>query len=119
MQEGALVDVGACAHLWGGVDMQPTCRAHNSKHDTRTDHVLVGACLVPNVRAFATGQFGIFDVHAPIEIKINADAPKPQRALLLPPAITDGLDTVRVEDMLEVYFDANYLQLQRLWADRD
>eukprot|EP00969_Alexandrium_andersonii_P245021 10827552-Alexandrium_andersonii.AAC.1 len=43
LAEGLLVDVGARASAWGGIDGQCTARAHGSKQPSRIDCFFVSA----------------------------------------------------------------------------
>eukprot|EP00969_Alexandrium_andersonii_P121692 5380496-Alexandrium_andersonii.AAC.1 len=64
LQEGHIMDAGACAHYWGQRPNCPTCIAHNSRVDSRVDHIFLSSEIVPRARACITGEFGVFDVHA-------------------------------------------------------
>ena len=77
--EGEVWDLGAIEHLdlkHAGV-CRPTCRAHGSKKDTRRDFLFANNKLMTCPKEFQRGDFGLFDVHAPLTCVFTAEEKGP------------------------------------------
>ena len=66
--EGEVWDLGAIEHLdlkHAGI-CRPTCRAHGSKKHARRDFIFATNKLMTCAKEFQRGDFGLFDVQAPL-----------------------------------------------------
>ena len=65
-------DLGAKAHLWGGISCEHTCLGHNAKLPTRNDYIIANDHAFPLVKGFRVMHQEGFLVHSVLQVKIDA-----------------------------------------------
>eukprot|EP00969_Alexandrium_andersonii_P111738 4935169-Alexandrium_andersonii.AAC.1 len=75
MHDGMFVGSGACAEMWGGVNCQPTCRAHGAKVMTRADYIIVSPELHRMTCSYDVGPQGVYDVHSMVSMVFAVSRP--------------------------------------------
>ena len=72
------VDVGACAHLFNGVENQPTCDMGSGFEPTRIDFAVATECLWPLVKRFGLIREPTLPVHSVLQLLIEPAIGKAQ-----------------------------------------
>ena len=70
-------DLGARAHLWNGVDNEPTCIGNNTEIATRRDFIFANHQALRMVKHFGVTWDVPFPVHAELNVTLDIDSPFP------------------------------------------
>ena len=72
LQKDGWTDIGAQAHVWGGISAEHTCLGHNAKEATRNDYVVVNDACLPLVKGVRVLHQEGFLVHSVVQFKLEA-----------------------------------------------
>ena len=91
MLNNGWADLGANAHIWGGVSDQPTCQANGSCKPTRRDYILAGVSLLQHVDGFRVIRMDAIPTHEPVQVSPNMNRmEEPKRAVAYPNSIYEA-----------------------------